>query len=227
MSLTLLNPITLAAKLKGRWEAAQHRRRIERLREQGMYIGRDVNIPTDLYVDEEYCWLIRIDDSTSFGPECMILAHEPGPTPAVGLARLGAVVLHPSCHIGARTVVLPGVTVGPRTVVAANALISRSLPPDTVCAGRPARPFSTLAQYLEVHRRRVQSAPGFNYAGYSIEHLTPERQAALVSAALAGDAYIVGGRSAELQGVGGTVRTTLGDYRPPPPEPAEPQTRHD
>ncbi len=192
-----------------------------------MHIGRDVNFPTDLFVDEAFAWLIRIEDTTSFGPECMILAHEPGPTDAVGMSRVGPVVLHASCHIGARTVVLPGVEVGPRTVVAANAVVSRSLPPDTVCAGRPARPFSTLGQYLEVHRRRIEEAPGFGYASYDIGALTPERRAALVQAVLEGDAYVLGGRSAELRRVGGSPRTPLDGYAPPPPEPVSPRERHD
>ena len=191
-----------------------------------MHIGRDVNFPPDLYVDEAFPWLIRIDDTTSFGPECMILAHEPGPTAAVGVTRIGAVVLHASCHIGARTVVLPGVVVGPRTVVAANAVVSRSLPPDTVCAGRPARPFSTLEQYLDGHRRRIQEAPGFAYARYDIGALTPETRAELVRAALEGDAYILGGRSAELQRAGGSARTPLEEYVPPPPSPVVPRERH-
>ena len=218
--------LEFAVATKGRIESALHRRRIERLRDLGMYIGRDVNFPGDLYVDERFPWLVHIDDSTSFGPECMILAHEAFPTAGAGPGRLGRVVLHRSCHIGARTIVLPGVEVGPRTVVAANALVSRSLPPDTVCAGRPARPFSTLEQYLDVHRRRVESALGFDYAKYSIGALTPERRAELVSAVMEGDTYIVGGRSAELRREGGTARTALGDFSPVPPNrPTPRQTR--
>jgi maltose O-acetyltransferase len=221
------HPLQLAARLKSRLDFARQERRIARLRERGMHIGRDVNFPPDLYVDEPYAWLIRIGDSTSFGPECMIVVHEPGPTRAAGVARFGPVALHASCHIGARSIVLPGVEVGPRTVVAANSVVSRSLPPDTVCAGRPARPFSSLEQYLDGHRRRIESSPGFGYASYTIDALTPERRALLVAAVLAGDAYIVGGRSEELRRTGGTLRTPLEGYVPPPPVPAVPRERYD
>lgn len=186
-----------------------------------MHVGRDVCFPSCLYVDEEYCSLISIGDSTSFGPECMILAHDAGPEMALGAVRVGAVVVHPSCHVGARTIILPGVEIGPRAVIAANSVVSRSLPADTVCAGRPARPFSTLAQYLEMHRRRIEGARTYEYGAYAIQYLTPERRAALVSAALAGDVYIVGGRSAEIQRIGGSERTPLETYVPPPPIPAE------
>ena len=182
-----------------------------------MHIGRDVVFPDDVYVDEEYCSLISIGDSTAFSSECMILAHDAAPEIALGAVRVGTVVLHPSCHVGVRTIILPGVEIGPRTVIAANSVVSRSLPADTVCTGRPARPFSTLAQYLETHRQRIEVALTFEWSAYSVEFLTPERRAALVSAALAGDVYIVGGRSAELQGIGGSERTPLETYVPTPP----------
>ena len=189
-----------------------------------MHIGRDVNFVDHLYVDEEYCALISIGDSTFFGPECMILAHDAGPEIALGAVRVGTVVLHASCHVGARTIILPGVEIGPRTVIAANSVVSRSLPADTVCGGRPARPFSTLAQYLETHRRRIEAGRTFEYSAYDIPNLTPERRAALVSAVLTGDVYMVGGRSAELQQLCGSQRTPLETYVPTPPIAAE--SRH-
>lgn len=41
--------------------------------------------------------------------------------------------------IGARAMVLPGVTIGSRCVVAAGAIVSRDVPDDTLVAGNPAR----------------------------------------------------------------------------------------
>lgn len=178
-----------------------------------MHIGRDVNFVDHLYIDGEYCAFISIGDSTFFGPECMILAHEAGAEAVLGAVRVGSVTLHPSCHVGARTIILPGVEIGPRTVVAANSVVSRSLPPDTVCGGRPARPFSTLERYLETHRQRIQGGRTFEYS----DDLTPEQRAALASAVLGGDVYMVGGRSAELQQAGGSERTPLEGYVPAPP----------
>ena len=217
------HPIELVASLKSRLTNARRRHRIHSLRHRGMHIGRDVVFTDDLFVDEEYCSFISVGDSTAFGPECMILAHDAGPERWLGAIRVGTVVVHPSCHVGARTIILPGVEIGPRTVIAANSVVSRSLPADTVCTGRPARPISTLAQYIETHRQRIEAARTFEYSSYAIEFLTPERRAALVSAVLAGDTYIVGGRSAELQRIGGSDRTPLEGYVPTPPSRTEPR----
>ncbi|HVA59669.1 MAG TPA: acyltransferase [Mycobacteriales bacterium] len=41
--------------------------------------------------------------------------------------------------IGARAIVLPGVSIGSRCVVAAGAVVSRSMPADSLIAGNPAR----------------------------------------------------------------------------------------
>src|SRR3989442_10044666 len=212
-----LHPIVLLARLKGRLDAGRRGHRLQSLRNRGMHIGRDVNFADHLYVDEEYCALISIGDSTFFGPECMILAHDAGPEMALGALRVGTVVLHPSCHVGARTIILPGGEMGAGTVIAANSVVSRSLPADTVCGGRPARPFSTLSQYIETHRQRIEGARPFEYSTYDIPNLPPERRAALVSAVLAGDVYMVGGRSAELQGIGGSERAPPLTYVPIPP----------
>lgn len=157
----------------------------------------------------------------------MILAHDAGPEIALGAVRVGTVILHPSSHVGARTIILPGVEIGPRTVIAANSVVSRSMPADTVCGGRPARPFSTLSQYIETHRRRIEVSRTFEYSAYDVPNLSPERRAALVSAVLAGDVYMLGGRSAELQAIGGSQRTPFGAYVPRPPITAKPRRTQD
>ena len=209
--------LDLAAAAKATIERAFRARRLDRLRALGMHIGRDVLLPADTYIDVDYCHLISIGDSCGLGPECMLLAHDPTAAAPLGAVRVGRVTLHPSCHIGARTVVLPGIEMGPRTVVAANSVVSASLPPDTVCAGNPARPIKALAPYLDAQEERMETSPTFEYGAYSLEHLTPERREELVRAAKAGDAYLVGGRSAELRERGGTERTPFGDYTPAPP----------
>jgi acetyltransferase-like isoleucine patch superfamily enzyme len=49
------------------------------------------------------------------------------------------VVIEDDAWIGARAMILKGVTVGARSVVGAGAVVSRDVPPDCVVAGNPAR----------------------------------------------------------------------------------------
>ncbi len=199
--------LDLAGTLKGRLESVRLERRWAKLRALGMHIGEDVLLPASTFIDISHCYLISIGDHCGFGPECLILAHDAQMDEFLDAARLGRVVIHESCHIGARTVILPGVEVGPRTIVGANSVVTKTLPPDTVCAGNPATVVCSLSEYLDKHRQRLGERPTFDYLEYDIRVLTEERRRRLVAAAGDGDAYMTGGRTAELRGVGGTPRT--------------------
>lgn len=199
--------IERAARLKARLEQLRVERRWAQLRALGMHIGEDVWLPPSTWIDTAHCHLISIGDHTGFGEECMILAHDAQMDEFLDAARIGRVIIHESCHIGARCVVLPGVELGPRTIVGTCSVISKSLPADSVCAGNPAKVLCSLDEYLERHRERLVELPNFSYELYDTRALTPERRAELVRAVARQDAYIVGGRSAERAGRGGTPRT--------------------
>ena len=175
----------------------------------GMHIGNDVFLPDSTWIDTSHCFLISIGDHCGFGEECLLLAHDAQMDEYLDAARIGRVVIHESSHIGARTVILPGVEIGPRTVVGAGSVVTKSLPADTVCAGNPARVICSLDEYLSKQRERIARARTFDYTQYDIRVQTPERRAELIAACDAGPTYIVGGRSAELRGEGGTPRTAM------------------
>jgi len=182
-------------------------RRWSHLRSRGMHIGKDVWLPPTTAIDTSHCFLISIGDHCGFGDDCHILAHDAQMDEFLDAARIGRVLIHESCHIGARTMILAGVEIGPRTIVGAQSVVTRSLPPDTICAGNPARVICTLQEYLDKHRERIAASRTFPYLEYDIRFLTPERRAELLAAVAERDVYMVGGRSAELQGRGGTPRT--------------------
>ncbi len=56
-----------------------------------------------------------------------------------------AVSIADDVWIGANAVVLPGVSIGSHAVVAAGAVVTRDVPPNTVVAGTPAKVIRTLA----------------------------------------------------------------------------------
>jgi len=62
--------------------------------------------------------------------------------------------------IGARAVILPGVTIGAGAVVAAGAVVTRDVPPDTLVAGVPAR---TLRE-LDPNANELNSASAVSIA---------------------------------------------------------------
>ena len=146
--------LNLASRIKARLDGYRLERRWESLRRMGMRIGHNVNLPASTWIDTSHCYLISIGDHSGFGEQCLLLAHDAQMDEFLDAARIGRIIIHPSCHIGSRTTILPGVEIGPRTIVGAGSVVSHSLPPDTVCAGSPARVLCSLEEYLARHRQQ-------------------------------------------------------------------------
>jgi len=197
----------LGSAVKQRWDRVRLENRWRTLRRMGMHIGENVFLPETTWIDIPFCYLISIGDWCGFGHGCLILAHDAQMDEFLDAGKIGRVTIHESCHIGARTLILPGVEIGPRTIVYAGSVVPKSLPPETVCAGAPARPVLSLEQYLRGHRARLAVRPKFPYADVVGAALTPQKRAEVMAALADGEAYIVGGHSEELKGRGDTPRT--------------------
>jgi acetyltransferase-like isoleucine patch superfamily enzyme len=87
---------------------------------------------------------IEIGSHVMLGDLCCIYDsnfHELEPGAGVLRAR---VVIEDNVWIARGALVLPGVTIGRGSVVAAGAIVNRSVPPATLVGGAPARPIRTL-----------------------------------------------------------------------------------
>ncbi len=204
------------APWKARLESALLRRRWNKLRAMGMQIGQGVNLPSSTWIDTPHCFLISIGDWCGFGQQCLIMAHDGQMDEFLDVGLIARVTIHESCHFGARTVILPGVEVGPRTIVGANSVVSKSLPPDTVCAGVPARVICSLEDYLARHRDRIARTRTFPCSEYNAGALTPAQIQEIQAAVAEGPAYMTGGFSEERQGRGPTERTPHDHTAKPP-----------
>jgi carbonic anhydrase/acetyltransferase-like protein (isoleucine patch superfamily) len=107
-------------------------------------------------------------------------------------ARIGRVVIHEGCSFGPRCVVLCNVEVGPRTTVAAGSVVVSSLPPDTYCAGAPARVVSGRAEYLEGRRAEMASRPAYTRADLARLVADPSGRAAVRAAVEEKGGYVRG-----------------------------------
>jgi maltose O-acetyltransferase len=90
---------------------------------------------------------VTIGDHVSFGPQVMVLTgdHELGTQKRRNgaLAQKG-VNIGNGCWIGARATILPGVTIGNSSVIAAGSVVNRDVPPNTIVGGVPARTIRRL-----------------------------------------------------------------------------------
>lgn len=85
---------------------------------------------------------ITIGSRVQFGPEVMVItgSHSiAGPLERAGANHARPVVIGDGCWIGARAVILPGVTIGAGCVIAAGALVAADCDANSVYAGVPAQ----------------------------------------------------------------------------------------
>lgn len=87
---------------------------------------------------------LHIGADVMMGPECRIytVAHESSdisrPMLDQGATAPEGVVIHDDVWLGARVMVMPGVTIGHGSIVAAGAVVTKDVAPFTVVAGVPA-----------------------------------------------------------------------------------------
>jgi acetyltransferase-like isoleucine patch superfamily enzyme len=67
------------------------------------------------------------------------MAHLP-----ISAADAAPIVIGKNCWIGLNSIILRGVTIGDNSIVAAGAVVTKSVPPNTIVAGNPAVPVKTF-----------------------------------------------------------------------------------
>lgn len=89
-----------------------------------------------------------------------VIRHQPEYRDVV---KYGRITIHDNCFIGQRSVLLPGVTIGPNAIVAAGAVVTKDVPPNTVVGGVPAKVLMDLDEYV---RRVTAQSPAYDKVRY-------------------------------------------------------------
>jgi acetyltransferase-like isoleucine patch superfamily enzyme len=102
------------------------------LRWMGVTLG-DCYIGRDCLFDEEFPELITIHDRVTVSSRVIIVTHD------MWRGVVAPVTIMPFAFVGIGSLLMPGVTVGERAVVAAGAVVTKSVEPGTIVGGSPAR----------------------------------------------------------------------------------------
>lgn len=128
----------------------------------GFYsIGRDVSITSGCNVtDPAYT---RIGNNVGLSA-CTLLGHDASVRILNNryqkkLDSVGYIDIHDNCFIGHGAIVMPRVTIGPDSIVAAGAVVTKDVPPGVVVGGNPARIICTTEELLRRVEERSNSYP--------------------------------------------------------------------
>ncbi|KAI7845610.1 hypothetical protein COHA_000896 [Chlorella ohadii] len=95
------------------------------------------------------CGPVRIGDRVLLGPNVQLypVGHHVDPAERAGVAGLEhakPITIGNDCWLGGGCIVMPGITIGEGSTVAAGAVVTKDVPPYTVVAGNPARVIKRL-----------------------------------------------------------------------------------
>ncbi|WP_406661223.1 acyltransferase [Methanolobus sp. ZRKC3] len=126
--------------------------RIKLLKLLGANITGNVKISQDFFVfDGGNTNYLTIEDKVGIGPNVTIVIHsDPSPSPLEKIYPKSSlpVNIKEGVWVGAGAIVLPGVTIGEYSVIAAGAVVTKDVPPYTVVAGVPGKVVKTINKSL-------------------------------------------------------------------------------
>ena len=74
--------------------------------------------------------------------------------------QYGCIEVMDNVFIGADTVILPGVKIGPNAIVGAGSIVTKDVPPGTIVGGNPARKIGDFAELIEKRKKPVKPPSG-------------------------------------------------------------------
>ena len=115
---------------------------VERLR--GVNIGKNVFLGGGCILDRAKPNLITIEDYVSLAGNVYILTHSNPTEPLRDIlgkqgTKIAPVHIKRGAWISVNCVILPGVTIGENSIVAAGAIVTKDVSPETIVGGIPAK----------------------------------------------------------------------------------------
>jgi len=148
---------------------AYHAAYLWSLRRKGMRIGPDCRFTGRPDFGSEP-FLISIGSHVALASGITFITHDGGTwvfrrqERYRRVIKFGRIQILDNCVIGKGVFILPGVTIGPNSVVAAGSVVSRNIPPNVLAAGNPAKPVMGIEQYAEWS---LAATPDYDEAEYA------------------------------------------------------------
>lgn len=116
--------------------------------------------------------MITIGDNVTIAPGSKFLTHDNSVSKVIENVTdvFGKIDIDDNVFIGANSIILPGVRIGQNSIIAAGAVVSKSVPERVVVGGNPAKVICTIDEYISKVTKYAISTKG----------LTPEEKKSLL-----------------------------------------------
>ncbi|MFB5197824.1 acyltransferase [Neobacillus sp. KR4-4] len=89
-----------------------------------MKVGENCHGLAGSTIDYAHCWLIEIGDNVTFAPQAYLLAHDASTKRYLDYTKIAKIKIEDNVFIGARALIMPGVTIGKGAIVAAGSVVT-------------------------------------------------------------------------------------------------------
>ena len=125
--------------------------------------GSHIKMGNRSYANFNFCVLdensVTIGDNVFIGPNCSILTpihplchedrnifHDENTNTDINIEYSAPVVIENNCWIGGSVTILPGVTIGEGCVIGAGAVVTKSIPANSLAFGNPCKVIRSITQ---------------------------------------------------------------------------------
>ncbi len=122
------------------------------VRKLGVNFGKNCHFYGDISWGTEP-WIITLGDDVHITAECRFVTHD-GATllfrdrePTLELTK--PIKLGNRVYVGARSIIMGGVTIGNNVIIGAGSIVTHDIPDNSVAVGVPARVIKTAEEYFE------------------------------------------------------------------------------
>ena len=98
---------------------------------ENLKLGKNFDIGSFTYINSQYG--VEIKDFVQIGSHCSIYSNSTIDN------KKGSVTLEKNCKIGTHSTIMPGVTIGQNSVIAAYSFVTKNIPNNEVWEGVPAK----------------------------------------------------------------------------------------
>lgn len=134
--------------------------RVKVYRKYGMRIGNDCSIAYNVKFGSEP-YLISIGDHVRITAGVEFITHDGGMWVVRNLRPeyekmdiISPISIGNNVHIGRNATIMPGVRIGDNCIIACGAIVTKSVPDNTIVGGVPAKTIETIEEYIEKNKRK-------------------------------------------------------------------------
>ena len=113
--------------------------------------GKHIKIGKNVFINHACSFLdlggITIEDDVLIGPKVNLITenHPVNPVQRKSLV-LNSILIKKNAWIGACATILPGITIGENSIIAAGALVTKDVPDNTIVGGVPAKVIKSISE---------------------------------------------------------------------------------